>query len=228
MTKSKRGQRKSTSKKKSQTNLSLIFGSTFIGALVLFGLLYLALREPAATTLAAYCRQNGNNCAIIGNPSAPVSVVEVSDYGCSHCRDFNLQTAPLLEAQYVETGEVQWMVMPFALSTKTLAPAEAALCADDQGRFLELHEAFFANQSSPNAFSEAWVLSTAASVGLDMPAFESCYNSGQYADAVQANLRAARSAGVNATPTFFINGQKVEGNIPFATFQQRLNALLSS
>ena len=99
---------------KKQSNGMLIAGVVAGGIIIFAGLIYLAFREPARLNLLGYCNNNPDNCVVLGNEDAEVTVVEVSDYGCSHCRDFNLETAPILEAQYVETDQVKWIVVPFA------------------------------------------------------------------------------------------------------------------
>ncbi|MFQ5436416.1 MAG: DsbA family protein [Anaerolineae bacterium] len=201
--------------------------------MVFGGLIYLAIR-PSDTgsvkieTLESYCETNEGACVSQGSETAPVTIVEVSDFGCSHCRDFNLETAPLIEQRYIESGEVQLIVLPFALSSRTLPAANGGLCAADQGRYFEYHQAMFADFDAPDHLDRTGIERVAANTGLDMDQFSSCLSSSRYASRIQANGNAASGVGVSATPTFFINGQKVEGALPWATFQQRINTALGS
>ena len=204
------------------TNWPVIGGVIALGIIILGVLLFLALQTPEAKTLADYCLENPAHCIAKGSPDAPVTIVEVSDYGCSHCRDFNLETAGLIEDLHVTPGEVQWVVLPFALSTGTLPAASASMCAADQGRFFEFHRRLFELQGAPSALTPAGFLQAADELGLDVASFDACLESGEHDAAVQENIREANALGVNSTPTFFINGEKLEGNRPLPVFQERI------
>lgn len=214
-----------------QTNWLVVGGVIALGVIALFGLFYLALREPEAVSLVNYCDNNPGACLVHGADNAPVTFVEVSDYGCGFCGDYNLNTAPILEAEYVETGQMRYMVVPFALRARdgsypTLPTAVAAMCAHDQNAFPEFNTAMFSIQSSPLAHTREGYLQEATKLGLDMDAFSSCLDNEAYADIIQNNIRVAQSAGVSATPTFFINGAQVSGAQPLNSFIQRIEANL--
>ena len=216
-----------------KTNWPLIIGLVVGGIVVFVGLIALAFREPAALSLLNFCNNNPENCIVLGNEDAEVSVVEVSDYGCSHCRDFNLETSPLLEAQYVDTNEVKWVVVPFALQSQagvfpTLPSSVAAMCANEQGEFSDFHKALFALQGTSAYNTEAGFMQVATSLDMDLDAFSSCLNNNSYADRILENITMAQQAGVNSTPSFFIDGNLLPGNQPISVFQQRLDALLDS
>lgn len=220
-----------------KTNWLLIGGVVAIGVIGLFVLLFLNLQgqgvptptpEPVSS-IADYCAENPDNCVVKGNPEAPVTVVEVSDYGCPHCRNFNIGgTAEALDAAYVESDQVRWIVLPYALRAATQPAAESALCAAEQDQFFPYHEQLFELQDSAVALTREAYVQAAETVGLDMESFEECIDSNRYRSVVQRNMSVAAGAGVAATPTFFINGQKVEGNLPLANFQQQLDRLLGS
>ena len=211
-----------------KTNWWLIGGIILIGIAGLAVLLVLSQQEAEALSLVDYCAENPENCVTKGSPDAQVTILEVSDYGCSHCRDFNLQTAGLIEDLYVTPGEVQWIVFPFALSTQTVPAASAALCAGDQGRFFEFHRRMFEIQGGPQALTPDGYLQAARDLGLDTDSFNSCLADGVYDDVVQENIRAANVANVRATPTFFINDKMLEGNRPLTDFQQEIASLISA
>jgi protein-disulfide isomerase len=204
---------------KRQTNW-LVIGGVVIGALVLFALLALALRQPESISLAAFCDNNPENCIVRGSADAPVTVVEVSDYGCTHCRDFNLESADVLEEEYVATGQVRWITLPYALGLQTTAAAESAYCALEQDNFFDYHKKMFEIQTQAVALTPAGFLESAGQTGMDLEAFNTCLEADEYGTLVQENIRAANNAGVSATPTFFINGTKVEGNTPVAIFRE--------
>ncbi|MFN2188163.1 MAG: thioredoxin domain-containing protein, partial [Candidatus Promineifilaceae bacterium] len=89
--------------------------------------------------LVEYCWKNPGSCIGHGDPMAPVIMVEISDYGCGHCMNFNLNTAPVLEELYVEDGKVFWLVLPFALSEDRVPSAASAMCAAEQDAFTQSH-----------------------------------------------------------------------------------------
>jgi protein-disulfide isomerase len=211
-----------------QTNWWLVGGIIVAGVVAVFALLFLALREPEAKTLAEYCFDNTNNCVFKGSEDAPVSIVEISDYGCSHCRDFNLQTAGLLQDLYVTPGDVQWITMPYALSPNTSPIASAAMCANDQGKFEEFHHRLFEIQGNPAAYTPEGLGQVAADLDMDQATFDSCVANAVHDNVIQENIREARLAGVNATPTFFINGKKLGGNYPLTAFQEEIASALGA
>lgn len=212
---------------KRETNWVLIGGIIAVGVIVLFVLLFLSLQEPEPVTLASYCNDNPDRCVTHGNKDASVTIVEVADFGCSHCRDFNEETMPLLKEQYVDTDEIYWVVLPYALSDATLPMSNAAMCANEQGAFFEYGDALFAQQSDPSLGTSTGLEQVAESLGLDVDAFSQCLSNGRYNATISDNITAARSVGVSATPTFFLNDRKLEGALPFSVFQQRIDALMN-
>ncbi|MCC6602347.1 MAG: DsbA family protein [Anaerolineae bacterium] len=218
---------------KGQSNWMLV-GGIVVGGIVIFaGLIALAFREPTRASLLAYCNNNPDNCIALGNADADVTVVEVSDYGCVHCRDFNLTTSPVLEAQYVDTNEVKWIVVPFALQSSaggfpTLPSAVAAMCANEQGSFADFHETMFQLQGTELFNTTEGFLQAASSLEMDTDAFASCLENNSYGDRILENITMAQQAGINSTPSFLIDGELMAGNQPITVFQQRLDSLLDS
>jgi protein-disulfide isomerase len=213
-----------------QTNWVVIGGVVGAGFLILIALLILATRETTPQGLAEYCLNNPDNCIIEGAANAPVTVVEISDYNCVHCRNFNVSTSLALHEEFVDAGQVRWITLPFALRSTTVPPATAAMCAADQGleQFKETNLGLFGLQQAAGGFSRDNIMAVATAAGLDMASFTSCFDSGQYTSTVEANIREANLAGVNATPSFFVNGIKLEGNQPIESFRQRINSALAS
>lgn len=154
-----------------------------------------------------------------GSADAPVTIVEYSDYGCSHCRAFSLEKLPVLEADYINTGKVKYIVHSFNLGRpETALAAEAAWCAADQQKFFDYKHALFEKQGT--AWGQGNLVELAATVGLDRNAFQQCLSDGTHRADVEKARQAAANRGVNSTPTFFINNQKVEGNQPIEVFRQ--------
>ena len=156
----------------------------------------------------------------MGNEDAPVTIVEYSDYGCPHCRDYVTSTADEIVDDYVKTGKVRYIVHSFNLGRpETALAAEAAWCAADQDHFFEYQRTAFENFGM--AFNQSNLTSLGEQIeGIDLNAFSSCLSSRTHQVDVETARRTAAQRGVSATPTFFINDQKIEGNQPFEVMQQ--------
>ena len=131
-----------------------------------------------------------------------------------------LEKFPLLEAEYIDTGKVKYVAYPFNLGRPEMAMAtEAAWCDQDQGKFFEYQHALFENQGLI-AYDQASFTNLAAETGLDVATFSQCLSSRKHRADVEEARRAAANRGVNSTPTFFINNQRVTGNQPYDVFQR--------
>jgi protein-disulfide isomerase len=216
---------------KRRTDWRVISGVIVFGLVLLGGLMVWTLQgaEPVeAITLAAYCQDNPENCVSQGRADAAVTIVEVSDYGCSYCRKFHKETWPALTQQYIETGQAQWIALPFALDGSRIPATNASLCANDQDAYFEMGELLYDQQESPLAFTRDGFMTAAAALDLDMEAFAACVDDGRYNEIIRRNMRVAQGLDVNSTPTFFINGREMNGAQPLAAFQQQIEAALNS
>lgn len=214
-----------------ETNWLVIGGLIAVGLLVFSGLLWLALRPSESRTVqtvAEFCAANPENCAQIGESDAPVTMVEISDFGCVHCTDFHNNTAEDLKAQFVDNGTVHWVVLPYALSTTTLPAAAAALCAGEQDRYFEFANALFAIDDTTVRISPAGYRQAAETVGADLDAFQSCMDDGRNIDLVNTNRDVARDNRVSGTPTFFLNDETLSGAQPLDVFAQTINSLVAA
>lgn len=148
----------------------------------------------------------------MGDPNAPVTVEEFSDFQCPFCRQFTTESEDEFVKSYVETGKVYFTYTPFSfLGPESLQAAEAAYCAMDQGKFWDFHDIIFDNQAGENsgALSDAKLKDFAAQLKLDTGAFNQCFDSGKYEQQVNTNLEYGRGKGVNATPYFLVNGEQL-------------------
>jgi protein-disulfide isomerase len=131
---------------------------------------------------------------------------------------------------YADTELVRFEYHHFAfLGNESEEAAAASECAAEQGQFWPYHDTVFANQRGENmgAFSSDNLLAFAAALDLDTEAFESCLRSGRFDGEVRAETASGQERGVRSTPTLFINGEMVEGAIPFSELQSRVEAALS-
>lgn len=149
----------------------------------------------------------------LGAEDAPVELVEWGDYQCPGCGIFAQEIEPRLIEQYVEPGEASFEFRAFSfLGDESFRAAEAAACAADQGAFWRYHDTLYANQrgENQNAFSDVRLKEIARVLALDTAAFNECLDSGEKRAEVEASAAAAREAGINSTPTFLVNGTRVE------------------
>lgn len=159
----------------------------------------------------------------IGPASAKVQIVEFSDFQCPYCA----QVAPMarrLADTYGDKVRIAFRNFPLPNHPQALKAAEAARCAHAQGKFWPYHDRLFANQK---ALMPADLKRYAAELGLDQAGFATCLEGGTFAGVVQGDLRDARSSGVSATPTFFVNGRLLSGAQPFESFQRVIDEELA-
>ena len=146
---------------------------------------------------------------------------------------------PQIESEYIKTGKVKYVVLDFPLESihrNAFKAAEAARCAGEQGKFWEMHARLFANQQ---ALAPTNLPQHAQALGLDVPKFQQCLESGKYATEIRKDLAEGQKAGVTGTPGFFLgmtnpNNSKVKtlrvlkGAQPYASFKEAIDSLLSS
>lgn len=168
------------------------------------------LLEPLRTPVEV------GDAPIRGNPKAPVTVVEFSDFQCPYCAR-SRQTVLRVRDAYGD--KVRWVFRHFPLDFHAQArkAGEAGACAGEQGRFWQMHDAMFAN---PGKLQVAELKQTAKTLGLDPLAFDRCLDSGKYADRVERDVEAGARSGVSGTPAFFVNGRPIIGAQPFEAFEQ--------
>jgi protein-disulfide isomerase len=150
----------------------------------------------------------------VGEPTAPLTIVEWADFQCPFCRFFATDIEPQMVQELVADGRVRFVFRHMAfLGDESRRAAQASECAGDQGRFWDYHDKLFANWDGENrgAFADSNLRRFAGEIGLDQGQFDACFNSGKYVKRIEDDRQAARDLSVNSTPTFFYNGDKVEG-----------------
>jgi len=166
--------------------------------------------------------------AVLGDPDAPVTIIEFSDYECPFCGRFVLNTLPQLKETYIDTGKVKLIYRDFPLGFHQDAQkaAEATEVARELGgdeAFWMMHDKIF--ETAQMSVSE--LKGYARDFGLDGAAFDSLLDSGKYAEEVQKDFQDGQKAGVSGTPTFFINGKMLVGAQPFEAFEQIIEGELN-
>ncbi len=177
-----------------------------------------------------------DNAPIRGNRSAPIAIVEFSDIQCPYCGKFVRDTLPAIEDAYVKTGVVSLafrnlplaQVHPFA--TKA---AEAAACADRQGKFWDVHDRLYHDQQH---LAVADLVTLGANLHLD-PSYGTCLSQSQTADRIQQDAAEAKRLGISTTPSFLIGTVQSDGRVkvrevvvgaqPFKNFQTAIDRVRS-
>ena len=170
---------------------------------------------------------------ILGDPSAPITIVEFGDYQCERCYEWFHETKPSIVQDYIDTGKANLVFVDLAFLGKDSIPASmATYCAEDQEMYWEYHNLLYNFQEHiDNGWANSERLKAFAfSLGLDKDLFESCLDSEKYSKRVQYNIQQARDNGVRGTPGFFIVGpngqQQIGGAQPFSVFKQILDPMI--
>lgn len=172
---------------------------------------------------------NIEGAPFLGEKSAPVVLVEYTDYQCPFCGRHFTQTFGQIKSTYIDTGKVKYVTKDFPLNNihpNAQKAAEAAHCMreqkDDKG-YYAMHDKIFANQQTMSVESyKKW----ARELGADGAKFDSCLDSGKSASIVSKNLAEGQADGIQGTPGFFINGKLLSGAQPFSAFQSAIEAEL--
>jgi protein-disulfide isomerase len=154
---------------------------------------------------------------IKGNPDAPVTIVEFSDFECPFCREVQPTLGRLMDKY---AGKIRLSYRDFPLREihpNADAAAHAARCAGNQGKFWEFHDRLFADQSRLDLLA---LKEHARTLKLDEKQFDACLEDGKYRDAVQQDLETGMQSGISGTPGFFINGIPLSGAQPLSAFEQ--------
>jgi len=194
-----------------------------------------AVQQPSQPGVAQIFQVSLDDDPFMGDPDAPVTIVEFSDFQCPFCSRFAEQTLPEIEENYIKTGKVKLVYKDFPLDNlhTNARPAHiASECADEQGKFWEYHDILFENQAQWSRLSSTDLSSQlneyATTLELNSASFDSCLSSQDIADEVNADFLQASSYGATGTPTFFIGTEKdgfikLVGAQPYAAFQNAID-----
>lgn len=170
---------------------------------------------------------------ILGDPGAPVTLIEYGDYQCPFCGRFFTQVELQLRESYIKNKKVRMVFKNLQfLGPESTKAAEAAECAKDQNKFWAYHDALYSaeiadgREGNGNLKRDLFV-QLAGNLNLDMKAFASCFDSNKYQKQIAQDTSVAQSAGVNSTPTSFVNGQRLQGALPYDQFVAAIDAALT-
>lgn len=220
---SKRQEIRARRRRQQLINRILVIIMVSVGALlVVFALVLPSIRRGANTStdkpITAFTPRSINapvDGFHIGDPSAPVKMDVWEDFQCSGCMSYSMNLEPQILQAYVETGKVYYTfhIYPFidGGQGESHQSANAAMCANEQGRFWDYHDMLFANWLGENvgAYTDPRLVAFAEEIGLDMTAFNLCFQANTYADQIAQNIQDGTAIGVPPTPGIFVNGQAV-------------------
>lgn len=200
-----------------------------LGAIALVGiagLAYVALRPEAALAPPPHLPADLDELGppqpyVKGDPNAPVRIQEFADFECPSCARFAVITEPDVRSRIIDAGRanLSYYDLPLPQHLHSYPASHAAACADEQGRFWEMHDKLYEGQdgwstgrtSNPrNIFRDM-----ARSLGLNVSQWEECYDSQKYQRRIDANHAEAIRQGINSTPSFVVNGQVMRGAVSF-------------
>jgi protein-disulfide isomerase len=169
---------------------------------------------------------------LLGSPTAPVEVIEFADFECPACGQYATVTEPDVRTRLVRTGQVRvrYIDFPLPMHKITWDASLAAACANDQGKFWEMHDALFANQDRWNTEATSRprpvIADLAKGIGLDMTKYGACMDNDTHRAKIQSHLAEAEKRNIGSTPTFVFNGTVVPSALPYDTFKRYVDAEL--
>ena len=230
-----RGRRADVVKKSKSSSKTPFY--TAIGVVVLFGvgaLAYVASRPKNVVTTvdAAKIVPGEPQGYLLGKPDAPVQVIEFADFECPACGQFATLSEPDIRKRLVDAGTISYRFYdyPLPMHKNTWAASNAAACADEQGKFWEMHDQLFNAQdqwngqatSRPKGKFKEYV----KALGLNVDQWEACFDARKYQARIKANELMATKRGAAQTPTFVIGDKMIGGAISFDRFKALVDSAL--
>jgi protein-disulfide isomerase len=185
----------------------------------------LALADDPSPADLAEALPDGD--VVLGSDKAPVTIIEYASMTCPHCAHFSEDTFPELQKRYIDTGKVRFIFREFPLDALAAAGFMLARCAG-KDKFMPIVETLFAKQSD-------WVVqqpieplkAIAKQFGFTEDSFNQCLANQKVLDSIQAvRDRASQKLGVNSTPTFFINGKRLQGDVSIDSMAKEIDPYL--
>jgi protein-disulfide isomerase len=205
-------------------NLKLFYVGLIAVAIVGAGAIVFARGSGRSQVRTAVPLAPGDTAApagyVMGNANAPVEVEEYADFECPACQQFAVLTLPDVRDRLINTGQVRWRFRDFPLyQTHLKSPIahEGAACAGEQGKFWEMHDQLYYNQSKwvEARNTEKAVREYAKAVGVDLAKYDECAESHRYQARIAASAKVGESRGVNSTPTLIVGGMMIPGGLTY-------------
>ncbi|WP_232696658.1 DsbA family protein [Brevibacillus daliensis] len=195
----------------------IIGGTALIAVIILAFILFM----PKAPEVATF---DYSNQPYVGNPDAPVKIIEFGDYKCPACKSYNEQAIPTMKKEFVDSGQAQIIFMNYAFlsvdSTRSAKFAEVVFGELGNDTFWKFHDHLFTKQpdnlelEKQDVFTDEFLEKTVLEVTDEAQTAQviKAYKEGKYEGAFQADMTMAEAAGINGTPVIFVNGERYKGN----------------
>jgi protein-disulfide isomerase len=170
---------------------------------------------------------------VMGSPTAPVEVIEFADFECGGCGQFATVTEPDVRTRLVNTGKVRirFLDFPLPMHKNTWDASLAASCANDQGKFWQMHDQIFGYQDTWSSVATSnprkQLRALAQGLGIDMAKYGACMDAETHRAQIQANQQEGERRGINETPSFIIGGRLIAGSLPFDMFNKLVETELA-
>jgi protein-disulfide isomerase len=227
---SKRAKTREKQRRRRRQQQAIIIAIVLGAALILLAIIIwpqlAPLSDIVVPQMKSYPSADGS---AMGDPKAPIVIEEFSDFLCSYCSYFHMNTLEHIVEQYVATGQVYFVFNLFPLNQLSQQLAQAGMCAAEQGYFWQYADILYANQAvlSAEKYTGRLLETLAENVNLDIDQFQTCILEERYLDQIQQSYLTGISNGITGTPSFLINGKLVKGAMPFSDFQAEIEAALS-
>lgn len=237
--KSKKRMAERRARRRRQSQVRLMVGVSVIavmavGAIVLLTFLPDNTAEPVGgyEGLPQVIDRSGALSIVIGEPDAPVTLTEYTDFSCSHCKTVSTTIIPELIDEYVRDGRLRIVYKPlsFVYPAYSEPAAWAAICAAEQDQGWQMMDGIW-NLESPALYSIENFVGIAGDIGLDVGTFRQCFNLTGTAEAAQSVVDEALAMGITSTPTLLVNGQPLDflaGEGYAEALRRRIDAALGS
>ena len=201
------------------------------GGVIWYGSRGAPVATPAASAPLPVAASDGFKGFTLGADSARIEVTEYSDFECPFCASFATVQMPVIREQLIATGKVRWRYRDFPLPSHQYSryAALAAQCAGEQGggKFWEMHDRLFGRHEwaqtgkNPRSLFREF----AKGIALDLDKYDACMDGQRYAGRIQASLQEGEAAGVQGTPSFFVNGRRFAGRATSDAFKALADSL---
>lgn len=215
------GGRKPTVRPPDRRPFYVLLGAIAVAAVAFIGYQMAQTKSSGVITVDPNIQVPEASGYLMGSPSAPVEILEFADFECPACGNFATLTEPDMRKRLIETGQARFRFMDFPLSMhpNSWDASFAAACANEQGKFWEMHDAIFANQDRWAATAtnrpKAIFSQLARNIGLNESQWDECYSSQKYKLNIEANRREGERRLVQSTPSFLIGDKLVLGALGF-------------
>ncbi len=225
--------KKSVKPQKSKTSFFAVIALVLVAGA---GVLYYVTRPPAPIEItvdpnAAPVEAQGY---LYGNPDAPITITEYADFECPRCAQFAVLHAPDIKSRIVDAGlaNFRFYDFPLAMHPNAMAAHLAAACANEQGKFWEIHDRIFMGQNEWNTLAtrnpRKVLTGYAEGLGLDMTAWNGCYDSQKLVAQIEANRNAGIKIGVGSTPTVQIGNKLYPGGLTADNMKQIVDSMTAA